>query len=197
MSARQIDDDTPAFAAPLIGFRSRKAAQICAYFANRSGSVIDKLKLIKLVYLSERRFLAEHHIPMLFDEFYSLPHGPICSSTLNGLDGLIHKPLWEQFVHRDGRDKIYAVKSFTRPELDEISNAELRVLDELWREFAQYTAWQIRDYSHEHCPEYTEVTDGRVPISYREVLQAQGDDDAESVEEEVAEFRRVQNALGG
>ena len=60
-----------------------------AYFALKSGGVIEKLKLIKLIIFRER-FLSEYHHPMLFDELYSLPHGPICSSTLNGIDGIIH-----------------------------------------------------------------------------------------------------------
>jgi hypothetical protein len=32
---RQHDPDTLSFLAPLVGFKSRKAAQLCAYFANK------------------------------------------------------------------------------------------------------------------------------------------------------------------
>lgn len=192
-----VDEGTPAYLAPLVGFQSRKAAQICAYFAGREGGIIDKLKVIKLVYFAERRFLADTHFPMLFDELYSLPHGPICSSTLNGLDGLIHKDHWELFVKHNGRDKIVAVKAFVRGDLDEISNAEMAALETVWRELGHMSAWDIRNFSHESCDEYTEVTSGRVPISYREVLEAVGDEEAAAqVENEIAEFRRSQGALG-
>jgi len=68
---------------PLNGFQSRKAAQIAASFAIKSGGRIEKLKLIKLIYLSERQFASDHDRPMLYDEFYSLKDGPICSSSLN------------------------------------------------------------------------------------------------------------------
>lgn len=197
MPKRQHDQDTLAPYAPLVGFRSRKAAQICAHFAILSGGVIDKLKVIKLVYLSERKFLADNHHPMLFDEFYSLPHGPICSSTLNGLDGLIHTGTWECFVKRNGRDKIVAVKSFSRDELDEISDAELATLTSSWKDFGHLSAWNIRDYTHEHCKEYTLVDKGRVPISYRSVLEAMNDADAELVDREIDVLRRVESALAG
>jgi uncharacterized phage-associated protein len=81
----------PSWAAPLVGFKLKKAAQLAAYFSVQSEGLIEKLKLIKLIYLTERRFIANHKHPMLYDELYSLPHGPICSSTLNGIDGVIHE----------------------------------------------------------------------------------------------------------
>src|SRR2546430_17436847 len=89
-----------------------------------------------------------------------------------------------------------AMKKFTRDELDEISDAEMDVLDSIWKQFGHLTASQLRNYSHDHCPEYTETT-GRIPIAYREVLEALGvsEQDAEQIEREIAEFRREENAL--
>ena len=195
MPDRRYDPSYRNFLAPLVGFRSRKAAQICAYFAVRSGGIIEKLKLIKLVYFSERTFLGENHHPMLFDELFSLPHGPICSSTLNGIDGEIHEQIWDDFVARNGNE-IVALRKFTRDDLDEISDAEMDMLERVWAEFGHMTASQLRNYSHDHCPEYTE-TAGRIPISYREVLEALGvsDTDAEAVEREISELRREENVL--
>jgi uncharacterized phage-associated protein len=80
-----------AYYAPLVGFESRKAAQISAYFADKEGGSIEKLKLIKLIYLAEREFVKRHGLPMLYDEFFSLKDGPVCSSTLNGINGSIDK----------------------------------------------------------------------------------------------------------
>ena len=31
----------------------------------------------------------------------SLPHGPICSSTLYGIDGAIHEEIWSDFIARN------------------------------------------------------------------------------------------------
>lgn len=195
MADRKYDSSYPSFLAPLVGFRSRKAAQICAHFAVRSDGIIEKLKLIKLVYLAERAFLAEIHRPMLFDELFSLPHGPICSSTLNGIDGEIHEQIWDDFIQRNG-NAIVALKKFTRDDFDEISDAELDILEQVWDEFGQMTASQLRNYSHDHCSEYTETT-GRIPISYREVLEALGvsDTEAELLEREISELRREESIL--
>ena len=111
---------------------------------------------VPLMYLAERHFLSEHHHPMLFDELYSLPHGPICSSTLNGIDGIIHDELWSNFLARNG-NIVVAIKSFDRASLDEISDAEMGVISNTWDQFGELTASQLRNYSHENCPEYTET----------------------------------------
>ena len=199
MHRRKHDHTTAAFVAPLVGFKSRKAAQICAFFAVKAGGTIDKLKVIKLVYFAERQFLADNHMPMLFDEFYSLPNGPICSSTLNGLDGLLHPSIWDEFIARHGRDKIIASKKFGRDDLDEISDAEMGALEKCWTEFGHLSAWSIRNYSHDHCPEYSHVDEGRrAPITYRAILQAMGAGEiAEDVDREVDAMRRLESALGG
>lgn len=185
---------TPSYATPVVGFNSRKAAQACAFFALKAGGTIEKLKLIKLIYFCERMHLADHHMPMLWDEFYSLPHGPICSSTLNGIDGVIHEDIWSDFVARNG-NIIVAFKKFERSEFDEISNADLKTLEAIWAKLGHLTASQLRNYSHENCPEYTEVEHGRVPISYKDVLEALGDEDAELVEREIKSIRKAESAL--
>ncbi len=188
-------DYAPAYAAPLIGFRSRKAAQLSATFALKNSGIIEKLKLIKLIYLSEREFLFRHELPMLFDEFYSLPHGPICSSTLNGINGIIHEAVWDEFVARNG-NKIVALKRFGPDEMDEISTAEWAVIDEIWKKFGHMTASQLRNYTHQSCSEYTETT-GRIPISYKQVLESLGNMDADQIDQEINEMRKTESLLIG
>lgn len=183
----------PPWATPLVGFRSRKAAQLCAYFAVESGGTIEKLKLIKLLYLAERRFLSENHHPMLFDEYYSLPHGPICSSALNGIDGIIHGEIWDDYIARNG-NVVVAMKSFSRDELDDVSDAELEVVAGIWRQFGHMTASQLRNYSHDNCPEYTETT-GRIPISCKQILEAVGEEDAEALANEVDKMIKLDGLL--
>ena len=169
---------------------------MCARFALLSGDRgIDKLKLIKLVYLTERRFLKEHRMPMLYDELYSLQHGPVCSNTLNGIDGFIDQDVWSQFIALHGRNKVFPVSRFNRDDLDEISDAEMDAIEAAWEEFGRMSAWDIRDYSHEHCAEYTEVSGGRVPISYRDVIEALGEPDPDEVEREVRQVRRAESVL--
>lgn len=186
----------PVWAQPSAGFRSRKAAQICTYYAGQSGGTIEKLKLIKLVYLAERQHLYSYHHPMLFDEFYSLPHGPVCSSTLNGISGVIHEGLWDEYIARNG-NIVVAVKSLGRNDLDEVSDAEMEVVDQIWHEFSDMSASQIRNFTHENCPEYTETNRARVPISYLDIFEALGEENAATISDEISELVKLEGILEG
>lgn len=177
----------PEWARPVAGFRSRKAAQICAYFAVENGGTIEKRKLIKLVYLSERTFLSEYHHPMLFDELYSLPHGPVCSSTLNGINGMIHGELWDNFIARNG-NIVVVIKRFDRQSFDEISDAEIDVLSRTWNQFKDYTASQLRNHTHEHCPEYQETERSRIAISYERIFEAIGAENPRDIARDIREM---------
>lgn len=179
---------------PLIGFRSKKGAQVAAFFAAKE-CPMEKLKLIKLVYLSEREFVSTYGEPMLYDELFSLPHGPICSSCLNAMDGKIEDQIWAKYLTRDGARNISAKKQFEREELDELSDAEIDVLSAVWDSFGFMTASQIRNYTHKNCPEYTEVGRGRVPIWYRDILRATGDEDADEIEDRIGTTRRNEAIL--
>lgn len=186
-------------AATLVGFRARKAAQICAFFALKEKApkqegIIEKLKLVKLVYLGEREFLNETTFPMLFDEFYSLQHGPVCSNVLNGINGVVDEEIWGEFIARSG-NRIVAMKRFDRNDLDELSDAEVDVLEKVWAKFGDKTSSQIRNWTHKHCPEYTEIEKGRIAITYKEVFAALGMDNAEELDAEIRAHRRSEALL--
>ncbi len=174
---------------------SRKAAQICAYFAKQSGESIEKLKLIKLIYLAEREFIKRYGHPMLYDEMFSLPHGPVCSNTLNGINGEIDQENWAEFIDKRNNRDISSLIDAQRNELDEISDAEMDVLDAIWESFGWMSAPQIRNYTHKNCPEYTELQRGRLPISYKEIFEAIGEPNPAELEDDIMQFRRAQSIL--
>jgi uncharacterized phage-associated protein len=184
---------------PIVGFRSRKAAQMAAHFACLSGGTIEKLKLIKIIYLAERECISRHARPMLFDEFYSLPQGPICSATLNGIDGRLDGNVWDSYIARNG-NIVVAVRAIGRQDLDEVSDAEFDVLSKAWQMFGPMTASTVRNFTHTpgNCPEYTEVPLGtRLPITYEKIFAAVGIENAAEVAAEIDEFRRIESALAG
>ena len=155
---------------PLTGFASKKAAQLSAYFLAHQPDM-DKLKLIKLIYLTEREFLSRHGMPMLYDEFYSLKDGPICSSALNGMNGELDRDYWALFfVPDDNRRNFRLTRKIERDDLDELSDADLEVADHIWGEFSTFTAGELRRWTHKNCPEYKEMESGRFPIEYRDIM---------------------------
>ena len=177
--------------APLVGFDSRKAAQVASYFALRNNGKIEKLKLIKLMYLAERESMIRHDHPMFYDEYYSMKDGPVCSSVLNGINGNIDRSIWNEYVAHNG-NIVIPVKRLSRDDMDEVSPAEYAILEELWEKFGRMSASRIRGYTHDHCPEYREVTSGRLPITYEDVFKAVGKKDPSGIASAISEFRKLE-----
>jgi uncharacterized phage-associated protein len=177
-----------------VGFEERKAAQIAAFFTSKAGGEIEKLKLIKLIYLAEREFVSRHGHPMLFDELYSLPEGPICSSCLDGINHHLNKDLWANYLSKKSEKLVGSELSSERDVLDHVSDAEYDVLSSIWESFGFMTAPQLRNYTHKNCPEYVEVEKGkRMPILYRTLFGALGFQDPQECEDRIMDLQRAQN----
>jgi uncharacterized phage-associated protein len=180
----------------LKGYRPSKAAQMAAYFAEKEGGKIEKLKLIKLIYLAERESMKRRARPMIYDQMYSLPHGPICSNALNGINGTADKTAWSRWVHLQSDNKtVRSLKAAERKSLKELSESDIEILQSIWARFGHMTSGQIRKWTHDNCPEYIELESGRIPIEYRDVFEAVGHDNAVDLEVTVREYRRIEAAL--
>jgi uncharacterized phage-associated protein len=162
---------------------------MAAYLAQQSRYPVDKLKLIKLIYLAEREFLARHLLPMTLDEFYSMKNGPVASAALNGLNGKLHKAFWGNWI-KNKSNKITAAKVRARDDFDNLSDADVEVLNAIWKEFGKYTTSQIWQHVHTKCPEYQAVEQGRLPISYNDLLTALKKQNVEELEENIKMLRR-------
>lgn len=158
-------------------FSERRVAQIAAFFTKAEGGRIAVLKLIKLMYLADRESLDQHGDPITFDAMYSLKEGPILSRTLDFVNGIEESSPggWDDWIaDRDNREVEVKNTNFQRAQLDELSDADIEVLESVWEKFGHMNKWEIRDYTHDHCPEWKDPQGGRLPLPYRDVLQALG-----------------------
>lgn len=158
---------------PALSFDHDKAVQIIAHFLRKSGGEADKLKLIKLVYLAERLSLEKRGRTINFDDYFSLPHGPVASTALNGIDGKFDDQAWNSISLAKNRKR---VSLMTDPGRDRLSNADVAILDAVWEQHGHRSASQIRNWTHRNCPEYVEVgVKARLPITVAEILEQVGD----------------------
>jgi uncharacterized phage-associated protein len=171
------------------GFDEIKSAQMAAYFAQQSAERLDKLKLIKLIYLSEREYLDRHSLPMTLDEFYSMKDGPIASAALNGLNGLLTQSLWDKWITRIG-NKIGSAKKRERKQFDHLSEADISVMNAVWNQFGAMSTPEIWNYVHTKCPEYQSVQKGRLVIRYVDILKVLKKDHAERIDSNIRALRR-------
>lgn len=157
-------------------FNIRKAAQVAAFFARAEGGRINVLKLIKLIYLADRKHLEDFDWPILNDKYVSMAHGPVNSIAFDYINGCqLERDSWELFVtDRDHYDVGVAREDISDDELDELSKAELKTLNQVWGEFGGMTKYQIRDWTHDNLPEWEDPEGSSSPIPYERILKFLG-----------------------
>lgn len=178
-------------------FNTRKAAQVVAFFAREQGGSINVLKLTKLVYIADRAHMSAHDFPILADSFVSMNHGPVNSVTYEFVNGSAYSGAdWEAFVTDRANHEVGAASpSVTDAELDELSRSELRTLHEVWGQFGKMGKWEIRDWTHDNCPEWEDPHGSSAPIPYERVFKFLGKTNADELEARVMEDRKLRMAF--
>ncbi len=157
-------------------FNERKVAQMAAFLLGKGGDRMSHLKLMKLLYLADREAMAHYGAPISGDCLVSMPHGPVLSMTLNLMDGDVESSPggWEGLISAKENHELSLKRPITSDDLDELSQADIDVLEAVWKRFGHMDKWAIRNYTHDHCPEWTDPNGSSNPIPYEKVFRALG-----------------------
>lgn len=158
-------------------FNEKKAAQVAAFFLIRANACLSVLKLMKLMYLAERRSFENYGEGMVGDRLVSMPHGPVLSITHNYMNGeLISAPGgWDSWISDRAEHSLSLndVKlKATVDDLLELSDADIEVLSATWQEFGGMSGWQLREYTHAHCPEWQDPDGSMIPMRPEDFFKA-------------------------
>lgn len=157
-------------------FNERKVTQMAAFFLQERGGRMAILKLMKLLYLAERQSLHQHGMPMSGDRLVAMPHGPVLSMTYDLITGSFesHKGGWQEWISDRENHEISLDKEISREDLDELSDADIDILQSIWGQFGDWDRWQLRNYTHQHCQEWQDPQGSSLPITYKEIFLALG-----------------------
>jgi uncharacterized phage-associated protein len=155
-------------------FDITKAAQTAHFFITRAGTEIEILKLVKLIYLADRLSLEKRRIPVVGGSFYSLKHGPVTSEVLDLInDGTRNGDSpWELLI--TSRANHMVATSRTLDDYDALAPSELRLLEEIWETFGARSKWDLVNWTHQHCEEWSDPRGGRAEISARKLAESFG-----------------------
>lgn len=164
-------------------FREERTTQAAAYLLKLRGGRMSYMKLVKLLYFADRKALLELGRPITFDQWVSMPHGPVLSRTY---DRIAAEPdpedqsYWRQYIATDAAN--YEVELTQEAPVDQLSGAEEQILQSVFNEWGSRSRWEVRDASHQ-LPEYT-PTFSSVRIPYRDVLILEGrtEEEARAIE---------------
>nr|WP_314546725.1 type II toxin-antitoxin system antitoxin SocA domain-containing protein [uncultured Massilia sp.] len=116
------------------------ASHVAAYLITRAMKEDDiglsNLKLQKLLYYSQGFHLALYGTPLFEEQIEAWTHGPVCP------------PIYREYK-RYGSSPIDVA-----PEVpgDALTEDQAELLEEVFSVFGQFSAWKLRDMTHEEAP---------------------------------------------
>jgi uncharacterized phage-associated protein len=178
-------------------YREDKTTQAAALLLKLHGRKMSHMKLLKLLYLADREALLAWGRPITFDWYYALPHGPVLSFTLNNINSDAdpdHPSYWHSYISERRDHEVALLKDAPN---DQLSPAEVQLLEGIFREYGHLDKWQLRDHCHT-LPEWRDPEGSSLPIRISEILVVQGMTEAEArdVEESLEAEAAAERLLG-
>jgi uncharacterized phage-associated protein len=150
-------------------FDERRAAAAAALLLKLDDGAMDYMRLLKLLYIAERRALERWGKPIIGDRYYALDQGPILSNTLD-LCKYQSRGVWSEQIKRVG---LWAVQLQAEPDLGPLSESEVALLEEVSRIYRDKDQWELSEETHKF-PEWKPPRGSRVEILPEDILRALG-----------------------
>jgi len=178
-------------------FREDKATQAAARLLQLGGGRMNLMKLVKLVYLTDREALVRWGRPITMDYLCSLRHGPIVSNVYNLMNEQ-PDPADPRYWHRyiSERANNYDVHLLAVPTADQLSRLEEEVIGAVFAEHGNKDQWGLRDFTHT-LPEWRDPGSSMLPIQIRDILLPAGytEEEVDQIEAEMEHVSQVDRAL--
>ncbi|HEX8319245.1 Panacea domain-containing protein [Longimicrobium sp.] len=156
-------------------YREEKATQAAARLLQLRGGRMSYMKLIKLLYLTEREALVRFGAPLTSDSYVSMPYGPVLSATLNRINEpeMYEDGYWDKYIGPKRNYEVALKNPGAAVPNDQLSPAEETLIDEIFRRYGHMDRWELVKFTHT-LPEWTDPEGSSLPISPDEILLSEG-----------------------
>lgn len=160
-------------------FDEKKASQAACLLLNRHGGSMNYMAMIKLLYLADRAALLHCGQPITGDRLVSMPHGPVLSMVLDFINSGSPQAgsAWTEAISPPSN---YEVRVLADPGLDELSQFEIGVIEQVDKDYGHFDPWALVKLTHQ-LPEWHDPEGSSIPIPPEEILRCEGKS-AETIE---------------
>lgn len=132
----------------------KKSIQAISYLANKSERrTINKLKLVKLLWIADKYHLIKYGRPILKDRYCAMKFGPVQTEMLD----LLKKENID-YINENLIKHQYSLTAIKEPETLLFSESDLEVLDLVWERFGLIDNFALAELSH-YYPEWRKFED--------------------------------------
>ncbi|MFW6255844.1 MAG: Panacea domain-containing protein [Candidatus Sumerlaeota bacterium] len=180
-------------------FDFEKTLQAVALILRREKSrEMNYMRLIKLLYLADRKSIEETGEPITGDRVFAMQRGPVLSELLNLVKGTSYRsPDWDQYIQKDQYN--IELKEGKDPGVLALSPYEIETIENILQENINHDEWDMVEITHnlaewiKNAPGKT----GRNEIAVEDILQALGKlDEKEEIEKEIAMRKSMAKIFG-
>lgn len=169
-----------------ITFNEEKAVQVAAHIMRELDTrSMDRLRLVKLLYLVDREAFSQKDRPVVGGRYVSMPYGPVTSEFLNLIKYVKdeERHISEKYLKSESSRRVVLLGD---PGEDLLSRREIRIIDDVVKQYRDMSTFQLRDFTH-RLPEYEDPHGSSSPIPIIALLEAVGRsrDEAEHIIDEI------------
>ena len=133
-----------------------KVVQAIAFFASNDLPCLSKLKVHKLLYFADKAHLLKYGRPIIGDEYFCLPLGPLPSNADNLLDEAEMSPdlqpspdsLFAEYLEVDRQPTYPEYRAKKACNLDVFSESELEVLEQVVGKYGSHHPLALARLTH-------------------------------------------------
>jgi uncharacterized phage-associated protein len=156
---------------------------------------MDRLRLLKLLYIADRESLAERGVPIIGGRVAALDNGPLHSDIYELIKGAHEDAVeWQRFLSNDGHVVLWAGD----PGRLELSPFEIEKLTQVSDRLRSCDSWEVAELTHKF-PEWTEchVAGSSKTIPMERILSSLGFStaDIDQIRNDAESHQRVRKAL--
>lgn len=132
------------------GFQYKKTIQSLIFFTDESGHQ-NKMKALKLIWLSDRLHLRRYSRTITGDVYFALPFGPVASTTRDILEryglGDLEKKYSDKYLDVNLNDSM-DYKSIGEFDINVFSNSDIEVMNLIKENYFQFNHFELSELSH-------------------------------------------------
>jgi hypothetical protein len=147
----------------------------------RDRGPMDRMRLLKILYLASREALKQTGKPIIGGRASALENGPLHDEVFDQIKGSADDTEWREYFHNAG----HTVEMKADPGRLDLSPLEIEILNSKadWAE--QFETFELSKYTHEYVAEYQQnepPPGSSKPILVNDILTALGYTDEEAQE---------------
>jgi uncharacterized phage-associated protein len=132
-------------------FNHRKTVQALNYIATKYNGTVNKMKAIKLIWLSDRLHLRTYGRTITGDSYFAFKFGPVPSSTRDILGNTTflseEEAEYSNTFLTIGQGLYYSSK--VDPNIKVFSQTDIDVIDQVISAYGKYSQFELSEISHE------------------------------------------------